>query len=122
MFWAVSYLFIFIADIDVNPSLSPKLVTGSPEVNQPFSIPCFDDVDNQLFPRNAAKFTDIAFNWELSVGSSPNAAYPADVAQDPSRIKVDPVTGGFEKLSFSLDLVHVCKLLCIQQGIPKQNT
>ena len=91
--------------MDIDPRLSPELVPGSPEVNQPFSIPCFHDVDNQLFPRDVAKFTDIEFNWELSVVGNPSAAYPADVAEDPTRIKVDPVTGRFEKLS-----LHVCEL------------
>ena len=93
---SLSYSFIFIADIDVIPSLEPKAVPGSPEVNKPFSIPCFHDADNQLFPRDSAKFTDIEYNWELSVGVN-TRAYPDGVATDPTRIKVDPVTGGFKK-------------------------
>ena len=90
---SVSYPFILIADIDVNPSLEPKVVPGSPEVNQPFSIPCFHDVDNQLVPRDAAKFTDIKFNWELAVGAKHAAAYPEAVATDPTRIRIHPLTG-----------------------------
>ena len=82
----------FIADIKINTSPSPKLVPGSPEVNKPFSIPCFDNVDNQLFPTDAAKFTDITFNWELVVGVN-TQDYPADVATDPTRIKIHPLTG-----------------------------
>ena len=98
---SLSYPFIFIADINFNPSLEPKAVPGSPEVNKPFSIPCFHDVDNQLFPTDAAKFTDITFNWELVVGVN-TQDYPADVATDPTRIKVDPVTGRFKK--YGLDV------------------
>ena len=101
---SVSYSFILIADIDVIKNLPPKVVPGRPEVNQPFSLPCFHDVDNQLFPKDADKFTDIEYNWELSVGGN-TEVYPDDVATDPTRIKVDPVTGRFEKLS-----LHVCEL------------
>ena len=99
MVCSVSYLFIFIEDIAINPSLEPKEVPGSPEVNQPFSLPCFDDVDNQLFPRDAAKFTDIHFNWELSVVGKDDPAYPEAVATDPTRIKIHPITGEMQALN-----------------------
>ena len=102
MVCSVSYSFILIADLDTGSSLSPNPIPGSPEVNQPFSIPCFDDVEKQLFPRDAAEFTDIVFSWELSVVGNPSAAYPADVAEDPTRIKVDPVTGGFKKFDLEV--------------------
>ena len=98
MVCSVSYLFIFIADIAVNPNQKPKYIPGSPEVNKPFSIPCFDDVDNQLFPRDAAKFTGIAFNWEINVGNNIILDYPADVATDPTRIKIHPLTGEMQAL------------------------
>ena len=101
MVCSVSYLLIFIADIAVNPSLKPKYIPGSPEVNKPFSIPCFDDVDNQLFPRDAAKFTGIAFNWKISVGLNIQD-YPADVATDPTRIKIHPSTGEMQALHCTL--------------------
>ena len=97
MVCSVSYLFIFIADISDNPSLKPKYIPGSPEVNKPFSLPCFDDVDNQLFPRDAAKFTDIGFDWQLRVGDN-TKFYPDAVATDPTRIKIHPLTGEMQAL------------------------
>ena len=99
MVCSVSYLLIFIADIAINPYLKPKEVPGSPEVNKPFSLPCFDDVDNQLFPRDAAKFTDIYFNWVLSVADNRTVAYPEAVATDPTRIKINPITGEMQALN-----------------------
>ena len=97
---SVSYLFILIADIDAIKDVEPIEVPGRPEVNQPFSLPCFHDVDNQLFPRDAAKFTsNIAFNWELAVAGKRAAAFPEDVATDPTRIKIHPLTGEIQALN-----------------------
>ena len=96
---SVSYLFILIADIDAIKDVEPIEVPGRPEVNQPFSLPCFHDVDNQLFPRDAAKFTDIYFNWVLSVADNRTVAYPEAVATDPTRIKINPITGEMQALN-----------------------
>ena len=90
---SVSYPFISIADIGIIEYLVPTEIPQRPEVNQPFSLPCFHDVDNQLFPRDAAKFTDIHFTWELGVEQSPSVAYPDAVATDPKRINIHPLTG-----------------------------
>ena len=80
---------------DIHSSiLPPLLVPGIPEDNYPFSIPCFSDVDNQLFPRDAAKFTDISFKWELRVGSE-NKDYLKEIVSEPGRVKIDPLTGRF---------------------------
>ena len=96
---SVSYLFILIADIDAIKDVEPIEVPGRPEVNQPFSLPCFHDVDNQLFPRDAAKFTDILFNWELKVARKGGVVYPEAVATDPTRIKIHPFTGEIQALN-----------------------
>ena len=95
---SVSYLFILIADIDDIKDIKPIKVPGRPEVNQPFSLPCFHDVDNQLFPRDATKFTDITFSWELGVAGD-TEFYPDDVATDPTRIKIHPLTGEIQALN-----------------------
>ena len=97
---SVSYPFISIADIGIIEYLVPTEIPQRPEVNQPFSLPCFHDVDNQLFPRDAAKFTsNIAFNWELAVAGKRAAAFPEDVATDPTRIKIHPLTGEIQALN-----------------------
>ena len=94
---SVSYPFISIADIGIIEYLVPTEIPQRPEVNQPFSLPCFHDVDNQLFPRDATKFTDITFSWELGVAGD-TEFYPDDVATDPTRIKIHPLTGEMQAL------------------------
>ena len=98
MVCSVSYLFIFIADIVDNPSLSPKLVPGSPEVNKPFSIPCFHDVDNQMVPKDASKLTEFKYKWKSEVYIK-TKVYPADTVSDPTRFKVHPITGEMQALN-----------------------
>ena len=107
MVCSVSYLFIFIADIVVNTSLKPIVVPGSPEVNKPFSIPCFHDADNQLVPKDARKFTDFKYKWESAVDIK-TKVYPADTVSDPTRFKVHPITG--EMPSFKPLLTINCKI------------
>jgi len=75
---------------------------GSPELNQPFSIPCIlpDTVDDRAVPEpeDLARYTgklelDIAqFKWEISTnGIFDNLNY--DSADNLNRIKANPITG-----------------------------
>jgi len=75
---------------------------GSPELNQPFSIPCIlpDTVGDRAVPEpeDLARYTgelelDIAqFKWEISTnGLFDNLNY--DSADNLNRIKANPITG-----------------------------
>ena len=78
--------------IKSDPNLEPKDIAGSPKVEHPFSIPCFHDQEKQMVPKNASQITEAAFKWELKVGDKV-LEYPDEVASEPTRIQVDPVTG-----------------------------
>ncbi|XP_067937056.1 uncharacterized protein [Watersipora subatra] len=69
-------------------------VPNNPTQNQPFVLPCFKDIDEQLVPKDAAKFTNLLVSWTRREG---NVAYafPDEFngAVDKGRFSVDPNTG-----------------------------
>ena len=70
---------------------TPVDVTPSPAVNDPFSRPCFSDIDNQLVPSDAADFVTITYRWEVTVDGV-SYDLPAG-AINPSRVQINPATG-----------------------------
>ncbi|XP_067935607.1 uncharacterized protein [Watersipora subatra] len=75
-------------------SIYSAKVPNNPTQNQPFVLPCFKDIDEQLVPKDAANFTNLLVSWIRREGNVVYA-FPDefDGAVDKGRFSVDPTTG-----------------------------
>ena len=89
------YCVWLIPDI-AHTSIVSKEISPSPAVNDPFSLPCFSDIENQLVPSDAADFVKITYTWRLLTDG--NLYNLADVAKDPSRLQINPISGKIKKI------------------------
>ena len=85
---------VVFSDIPVVPQ-TPIAISPSPAVNDPFSLPCFSDIENQLVPSDAADFVKITYTWKLLTNGE--VLDLADVVKDPSRLQINPISGEIQK-------------------------
>ena len=83
--WFCVCLIPDIADTNVDSTE----ITSNPTVNDPFSLPCFSDMENQLIPSDAADFVKITYRWEMKIGATLHDLGTVG----PSRIQINPITG-----------------------------
>ena len=82
-----------IVELSDIPAIQPTPVeiSPSPAVNDPFSLSCFSDIDNQHIPSDADEYVNIKYRWEIQTLAR-TYQLPED-AVDPSRIQINPKTG-----------------------------
>ena len=89
-----------IVELSDIPAIQPTPVEidPSPAVNDPFSLPCFSDMENQLIPSDADKYVNINYRWEIQTLA--RTYQLPENAVDPSRIQIKPKTGNDTNFSF----------------------
>ena len=86
---------VVFSDIPVVPQ-TPIAISPSPAVNDPFSLPCFSNIDNQLIPSDADEYVNINYRWEIQTLAG-TSELPEN-AVDPLRIQINPKTGNSSQL------------------------